>query len=38
MKYIVETQKSVERAVADLQTAVHGHKFGVLHIPTCKKR
>ena len=32
MKYIVETPKSVEQAVADLQTAVQGHKFGVLHI------
>ena len=32
MKYIVETPKSVEQAVADLQTAVQRHKFGVLHI------
>ena len=32
MKYIVETPKSVEQAVADLQAAVQGHKFGVLHI------
>ena len=32
MKYIVETPKSVEQAVADLQVAVQGHKFGVLHI------
>ena len=32
MKYIVETQKSVEQAVADLQVAVQRHKFGVLHI------
>ena len=32
MKYVVETQKSVEQAVADLQTAVQRHKFGVLHI------
>ena len=32
MKYIVETQKSVEQAVADLQAAVQRHKFGVLHI------
>lgn len=32
MKYIVETDKSVEHAVADLQEAVRKHKFGVLHI------
>ena len=32
MKYIVETPKSVEQAVADLQAAVQRHKFGVLHI------
>lgn len=32
MKYIVETSKSVEQAVADLQDAVVRHKFGVLHI------
>ena len=32
MKYIVETPKSVEKAVADLQAAVHRHRFGVLHI------
>lgn len=32
MKYIVETSKSVEQAVADLQAAVVRHKFGVLHI------
>ena len=32
MKYIVETPKSVEQAVADLQAAVQDHKFGVLHI------
>ena len=32
MKYIIETNKSVEQAVADLQTAVTRHKFGVLHI------
>ncbi len=32
MKYIVETGKSVEQAVADLQAAVARHKFGVLHI------
>jgi len=32
MKYIVETPKSVEQAVADFEAAVQGHKFGVLHI------
>ena len=32
MKYVVETSKSVEQAVADLQAAVTRHKFGVLHI------
>ncbi|MCF8466956.1 MAG: DUF302 domain-containing protein [Sneathiella sp.] len=32
MKYIKETSKSVEQAVADLQAAVVRHKFGVLHI------
>ena len=32
MKYIKETPKSVEQAVADLQAAVVRHKFGVLHI------
>ena len=32
MKYIVETPKSVEQAVADSQAAVQRHKFGVLHI------
>jgi uncharacterized protein (DUF302 family) len=32
MKYIVDTTKSVEQAVADLQAAVQRHKFGVLHV------
>lgn len=32
MKYIVETSKSVEQAVIDLQEAVQKYKFGVLHI------
>jgi len=32
MKYVVETQKSVEQAEADLCVAVQRHKFGVLHI------
>ena len=30
MKYIVETPKPVEQAVADLQAAVQRHKFGML--------
>jgi len=32
MKYIVETSKSVEQVVTDLQAAVLRYKFGVLHI------
>ena len=32
MKYIVETSKSVDQAVVDLQEAVKKYKFGVLHI------
>lgn len=32
VQYIVETPKSVEQAVSDLEAAVQGHKFGVLHI------
>ena len=32
MFYQVETNKSFEQAVADLNTAVVNHKFGVLHI------
>jgi uncharacterized protein (DUF302 family) len=32
MKYIVETEKTVEQAVADLQEAVKKHNFGILHI------
>jgi uncharacterized protein (DUF302 family) len=32
MKYIVETEKTVEQAVADLQKAVKKHNFGILHI------
>ena len=37
MKHIVETSKSVEQAVADLEAAVQGHKFGVLHIHNLKE-
>ena len=32
MKFIVETNKSVEQAAADLEAAVKNHKFGVLHV------
>ena len=32
MKYIVETPKTVEQAVGNLQAAVQAHKFGVLHM------
>ncbi len=31
-KYIVETEKTVEQAVTDLQEAVKRHNFGILHI------
>jgi len=32
MKYIVDTDKTVEQASADLETAVKDHQFGVLHV------
>ncbi len=32
MYYIVETNKSFDQAVTDLEAAVASHKFGVLHI------
>ncbi|MCF6254309.1 MAG: DUF302 domain-containing protein [Thiomicrorhabdus sp.] len=32
MYYIVETNKSFDQAVTDLEAAVANHKFGVLHI------
>ena len=32
MYYIVETDKSFENAVNDLETAVKSHGFGILHI------
>ncbi|MDF7826285.1 DUF302 domain-containing protein [Pontiellaceae bacterium B12227] len=32
MKYIVDTDKSVEQAVADVEAATKDHSFGVLHI------
>ena len=32
MKYVVESQKSVDQAEADLSAAVQRHNFGVLHV------
>ena len=32
MKYIVNTDKSVECATADLEASVKNHQFGVMHI------
>lgn len=32
MYYIVETSKSFDQASADLDAAVKGHQFGVLHV------
>ncbi|MCA9000765.1 MAG: DUF302 domain-containing protein [Planctomycetes bacterium] len=32
MKYIVNTDKSVEQAVADVEAACQDHQFGVLHV------
>lgn len=37
MKYIVETQKSIEQVSEDLIAAVSEHKFGVLHIHNLKE-
>jgi len=37
MKYVVTTKKTVEQAVADLQTAVTDHQFGVMHIHNLKE-
>jgi uncharacterized protein (DUF302 family) len=34
----LETPKSVDHAVADLQTAVQRHKFGVLHIHNLQEK
>jgi uncharacterized protein (DUF302 family) len=36
MKYIVETGKTVEQASKDLEQAVIGNKFGVLHMHDLK--
>ena len=32
MYYIVETEKSLDQAAADLESAVTRHGFGVLHV------
>ena len=37
MKYIVETKKSIDQAVTDLQQSVKDHGFGVLHIHNLKE-
>jgi len=37
MKYIVESDKSVEQATGDLQEAVERHGFGVLHVHNLKE-
>ena len=37
MKYIVETQKTIEQAATDLAQAVADNKFGVLHIYDLKE-
>ncbi|VGO15977.1 hypothetical protein PDESU_04566 [Pontiella desulfatans] len=37
MKYIVETSKSVEQAVADVEAAAKDYQFGVLHIHNLKQ-
>ncbi len=36
MHYIVESDKSVEQAAADLEASIKHHKFGVLHIHDLK--
>ncbi len=36
MKYIVDTNKTVEQAGEDLQAAVKDHQFGVLHVHDLK--
>ena len=37
MKYIVETQKTIEQAATDLTQAVADNKFGVLHVYDLKE-
>lgn len=32
MKYIVESEKTLEQAAKDLETSVVKHKFGIMHI------
>ena len=36
MKYIVETEKTIEQAVKDLEQAVISNKFGILHMHDLK--
>jgi len=36
MKYIVNSNKNIEQAAADLEAAVTNHSFGVLHIHDLK--
>ncbi len=36
MKYIVDSNKTVEQACEDLQAAVKDHQFGVLHVHDLK--
>ncbi|AOP34372.1 hypothetical protein A0128_11230 [Leptospira tipperaryensis] len=37
MKYIVETKKTVEKCVQDLETEIVNQKYGVLHIHNLKE-
>ncbi|MBM9500497.1 DUF302 domain-containing protein [Leptospira sp. 201903071] len=37
MKFIVETKKSVEKSVQDLETEIANQKYGVLHIHNLKE-
>ncbi len=37
MHYIVDTNKSVDQAAADLEAAVKKHQFGVLHVYDLKQ-
>lgn len=36
MRYVVDTEKTAEQAVADLKAAVERHGFGVLHVHDLK--
>lgn len=37
MKFIVETKKSVEKSVEDLQTEIANQKYGVLYVHNLKE-